>query len=50
MVEARNQPDAPRAEAFLALVEPPAEREDARALEGLFRRVTGEEPAMGAPR
>lgn len=36
-------------EAFLGTVEPPARREDARALDALFRRVTGETPKMWGP-
>jgi len=46
MAEARNQSDAARVEAFPAAVEPPAKREDAPALDALFRRVTAEEPVM----
>lgn len=34
---------------FLASVEPEAKREDARVLDALFRRVTGEEPVMWEP-
>ncbi|MEE4206522.1 MAG: DUF1801 domain-containing protein [Erythrobacter sp.] len=46
MAEARIQPNATSVEAFLASVEPPAKREDARVLDALFRRATGMEPAM----
>jgi hypothetical protein len=46
MAEAKIQPNAASVEAFLASVEPPAKREDARALDALFRRVTGQEPVM----
>jgi hypothetical protein len=33
-------------EAFIAGVEPPAKREEARVLDALFRKVTGEAPMM----
>lgn len=33
-------------EAFIASVEPPAKREDARVLDGLFQKVTGAAPKM----
>ncbi|QIQ88070.1 DUF1801 domain-containing protein [Erythrobacter sp.] len=46
MADAKILPNAGSVEAFLASVEPPAKREDARALDALFRRVTGEEPVM----
>ena len=36
----------PAVEAFLASVEPPARREEARVLDALFRRATGEAPRM----
>ena len=36
-------------EAFIAAVEPPARREEARVLDALFRRVTGEMPKMWGP-
>ena len=36
-------------EAFIAGVEPPAKREDARVLDALFRKVTGEEAKMWGP-
>jgi hypothetical protein len=36
-------------DAFIGAVEPPAKREDARVLDALFRRATGEEPAMWGP-
>jgi hypothetical protein len=36
-------------ETFLATVEPPAKREEARVLDALFRRVTGETPRMWGP-
>ncbi|AOL23217.1 protein of unknown function (DU1801) [Erythrobacter litoralis] len=46
MADAKIQPNAASVETFLASVEPPARREDARALDALFRRVTGAEPVM----
>jgi len=36
-------------EDFIASVEPQAKREDAKVLDALFRKVTGEEPAMWGP-
>lgn len=36
-------------ETFIAGVEPPARREDARVLDALFRRITGEGPKMWGP-
>lgn len=36
-------------EAFIAGVEPPAKREEARVLDALFRKVTGEAPKMWGP-
>ena len=36
-------------EAFIAAVEPPARREEARVLDALFRRVTGHAPKMWGP-
>jgi len=36
-------------EAFIDTVEPQAKREDARVLDAMFRRVTGEAPQMWGP-
>jgi hypothetical protein len=36
-------------EEFIAGVEPPAKREDARVLDACFRKVTGEAPKMWGP-
>lgn len=36
-------------ETFLASVEPPAKREEARVIDALFRRVTGAQPKMWGP-
>ena len=36
-------------DAFIEAVESPAKREDARVLDALFRRVTGEAPKMWGP-
>ncbi|MEQ8411402.1 MAG: DUF1801 domain-containing protein [Erythrobacter sp.] len=46
MVDAKTRPNSGSVEAFLAAVEPPAKREDARVLDALFRRATGQEPVM----
>jgi len=46
MADAKIQPNLASVEAFLASVEPPVKRKDARALDALFRRVTGQEPVM----
>ena len=49
MTEAKTQMTDTPVEAFLAAVEPPAKREDARVLDAMFRRVTGEAPKMWGP-
>lgn len=36
-------------ESFLAAIEPPAKREEARVLGALFQKVTGQEPKMWGP-
>lgn len=49
MAEAKTkQTDVP-VEDFIASVEPEAKREDAKVLDALFRKVTGEEPRMWGP-
>ncbi|QFT78216.1 DUF1801 domain-containing protein [Erythrobacter sp. THAF29] len=49
MAEAKTkQTDVP-VEEFIANVEPAAKREDAKVLDALFRKVTGEEPKMWGP-
>ena len=49
MAEAKTQITDVDPADFIAMVEPPAKREDARRLDALFRRVTGEEPRMWGP-
>lgn len=49
MNEAKTQITAAPVEAFIDIVEPPAKREDARVIDALFRRVTGEAPKMWGP-
>jgi hypothetical protein len=46
MAEAKTMITSIPVEAFLAGVEPPARREEALALDALFRKVTGEAPKM----
>ena len=47
--ENRTQPTDITPEAFLAAVEPDRKREEARALDQLFRTVTGWKPVMWGP-
>ncbi|MEM7703464.1 MAG: DUF1801 domain-containing protein [Pseudomonadota bacterium] len=49
MAENKTQPTAVSVEDFIASVEPEAKREDAKVLDALFRKVTGEEPTMWGP-
>ena len=49
MSEAKTQPTDASPSAFIAAFEPAAKREDAKVLDALFRRVTGEEPRMWGP-
>ena len=49
MAETKTKPTEVSPEAFIAAVEPAAKREDAKVLEALFRRVTGEDPRMWGP-
>jgi hypothetical protein len=49
MTEARTTITDVAVEAFIAGVEPPAKREEARVLDALFRKVTGEAPKMWGP-
>jgi hypothetical protein len=46
MAEAKTTITDVSVEAFIETVEPPAKRDDARVLDALFRRVTGEAPKM----
>jgi hypothetical protein len=49
MSENTTKPGGQTVEDFLASVEPEAKREEARALDALFRRVTGWAPVMWGP-
>lgn len=49
MGEAKIQPTKVSVEDFIAAVEPAAKREDAKVLDALFRKVTGEQPQMWGP-
>ncbi|MBA4009239.1 MAG: hypothetical protein C0486_10725 [Erythrobacter sp.] len=49
MAEAKTMITDVAVEAFIEGVEPPAKREDARVLDALFRKVTGEAPKMWGP-
>ena len=49
MGENKTRPTEQSVEAFIEAVEPASKREDARVLDAMFRRVTGEEPAMWGP-
>ena len=49
MAEPKTQPRETDPADFLATVEPARKREEARQLDALFRRVTGEEPCMWGP-
>ena len=49
MSEPKTQITPASVEAFIDTVEPLAKREDARVLDALFRRVTGEAPRMWGP-
>lgn len=49
MAEAKTQITDVDPADFIAGVEPDAKREDARTLDALFRRVTGEAPKMWGP-
>lgn len=49
MSENKTQPTATSVAEFIAAVDHPGKREDARVLDALFRKVTGEEPAMWGP-
>ncbi len=49
MAENKTQETDTAIEDFIASVEPEAKREDAKVLDALFRKVTGEEPKMWGP-
>lgn len=49
MTEAKTQITAVAVDVFIEAVEPQAKRDDARVLDAMFRRVTGEAPKMWGP-
>jgi hypothetical protein len=49
MAENKTKPTTVSAEVFIEAVEHPGKREDAKVLDTLFRKVTGEEPQMWGP-
>lgn len=49
MADAKTKPTAVSVEEFIEAMEPQSKREDAKVLDALFRKVTGEEPAMWGP-
>lgn len=49
MSEAKTKPTDVTPEQFIESVEPEKKREDAKMLDALFRKVTGEEPQMWGP-
>lgn len=49
MAEAKTQVTDVDPAAFIATVEPERKREEAKVLDALFRRVTGEKPKMWGP-
>ncbi|QUL38437.1 DUF1801 domain-containing protein [Erythrobacter sp. JK5] len=49
MAENKTRQTDVAVEEFIASVEPKAKRDDAKVLDALFRKVTGEEPKMWGP-
>ena len=49
MAEGKTKPTEVGVDDFIAAVQPPAKHEDAKVLDAMFRRVTGEEPRMWGP-
>lgn len=49
MSGAKTKPTAVSVEEFIAAVEPASKREDAKVLDALFRKVTGQDPQMWGP-
>lgn len=49
MAQNKTKPTKVSVEEFIDAVEPASKREDAKVLDALFRRVTGEEPTMWGP-
>ena len=49
MAETKTKPTEITAESFIDTVDHPGKREDAKVLDALFRKVTGEAPRMWGP-
>lgn len=49
MAETKTKPTETSVESFIEAVEHPGKREDAKVLDALFRKVTGETPTMWGP-
>ncbi len=49
MSDAKTTPTTVSVDDFIAAVEPASKREDAKVLDALFRKVTGESPQMWGP-
>ncbi|UAB77428.1 DUF1801 domain-containing protein [Erythrobacter sp. SCSIO 43205] len=49
MAENKTKPTKVSVDAFIEAVEPQSKRDDARVLDALFRKVTGQEPQMWGP-
>jgi hypothetical protein len=49
MAENKTQPTKVPLETYLKTVTPEVRREDARVLDAMFRRITGEKPVMWGP-
>ncbi|MEP0391343.1 MAG: DUF1801 domain-containing protein [Erythrobacter sp.] len=49
MADNKTKPTLISVEDFIAAVEPATKREDARVLDALFRKVTGQQPQMWGP-
>ena len=49
MSDNKTKATAVSVDAFIEAVDHPGKREDARVLDAMFRRVTGQEPAMWGP-
>jgi Domain of unknown function (DU1801) len=49
MAEAKTKPTQDSVDGFIAAVDHPGKQADAKVLDALFRRVTGEEPRMWGP-
>ena len=49
MSDAKTKPTDVTVEAFIDAVEPASKREDAKLIDALFRKVTGETPQMWGP-